>query len=187
MGSNYLSNPAEFLIDTLFGLYILTVMLRFLLAWVHADFYNPISQFLVKVTSPLLLPLRRIFPSFGKIDTSSIVLMFALQILSLTLILLLRGSPLNPATLLIWSFAELLSLLLNIFLFSIFVQVIISWVNPGSHNPITSLLYSITEPIMAPCRKLIPPVSGMDLSPLVALIGIQVAKMLLLPPLYHLV
>jgi len=186
MGSHYVTNPVEFLINTLFGLYILTVMLRVVLAVVRADFYNPVSQFLVKVTNPPLLPLRRLIPSIGKVDTSALVLMLALQMASFSLIALLRGGQIPLGALLILSIAELVGLLLNIFLFSIFVQVIISWINPGTFNPVVSLLYSITEPILRPCRRLIPPMSGMDLSPLVALIAIQLAKMLLLPPLHQL-
>jgi len=186
MGSGYITNPVEFLINTLFGLYILTVMLRFLLAAVRADFYNPISQFLVKVTNPPLRPLRRVLPSIGKLDTSALVLMLALQIASFAVIALLRGGQLSPVALLILSVAELIGLFLNVLLFSILVQVVVSWVNPGTYNPAISLLYSLTEPVMRPCRRLIPPMSGIDLSPLVALIAIQLAKMLLLPPLYAL-
>lgn len=186
MGSSYLTNPAEFLINTLFGLYILAIMLRFLLAWVRADFYNPVSQFLVKITNPALMPLRRIIPSAGKIDSSSIVLMLLLQMISLSLILLLRGSAISIGSLLIWSLGELLGLFLNVFLFAILIQVILSWISPGNYNPVVSLLYSLTEPVLRPVRKLVPPVSGMDLSPLVALIGIQLTKMLLLPPLLSL-
>jgi YggT family protein len=186
MGNSYITNPVEFLINTLFGLYILTVMLRFLLAVVRADFYNPISQFLVKVTNPLLLPLRRILPSIGKLDTGSLVLMLALQMASFALIALLRGGNLSLGALLILSCAELISLFLNVLLFSIIVQVIISWINPGTYNPAVSLLYSLTEPVLRPCRRLIPPISGLDFSPLIALIAIQLVKMLLLPPLYSL-
>lgn len=181
MGTGYVTNPLGFLINTLFGLYILMVMLRFILAVVRADFYNPVSQFLVKVTNPPLLMLRRVIPSTGKIDTSALVLMLGLQLLSFTLIGLLRGSTLALWPLLVLSLRELTELALNIFLFSIFVQVIISWVNPGTYNPVVSLLYSITEPVLRPCRRLVPPISGMDLSPLVALIAIQLAKYLILP------
>jgi len=181
MGTGYVANPLEFLINTLFGLYIMTVMLRFLLAVVKADFYNPVSQFLVKITNPPLVALRRIIPSTGKIDTSALVLMLILQLLSFTLISLLRGGPVTLWPLLILSLRELTELALNVFLFSIFIQVIISWVNPGTYNPVVSLLYSITEPVLRPCRRIIPPISGMDLSPLVALIAIQLAKFLILP------
>ena len=186
MGSSYVTTPLEFLINTLFGLYILTVMLRFLLAAVRADFYNPISQFLVKVTNPPLRPLRRVLPSIGKLDTGSLALMLVLQMASFALITLLRGGSLSLGALLILSCAELISLFLNVLLFSILVQVIISWVNPGTYNPAVALLYSLTEPVLRPCRRVIPPISGIDLSPLVALIAIQLTKMLLLPPLYSL-
>jgi YggT family protein len=104
----------------------------------------------------------------------------------LALIALLRGSEISVGALLILSLAELLGLLLNIFLFAILIQVIMSWINPGAYNPAVSLLYSLTEPVLGPCRRLVPPFSGIDLSPLVALIAIQLAKMLLLPPLYQL-
>lgn len=186
MGSSYLTNPVEFLINTLFGLYILAVMLRFLLALVRADFYNPVSQFLVKATNPVLVPLRRIIPSAGKVDTSAIVLIVALQVAALGLIALLRDSQISIAALLTLSLAELLGLLLNVFLFAILIQVIMSWINPGAYNPAVSLIYSLTEPVLRPFRQLIPPFSGLDLSPLVALIAIQLTKMLLLPPLYQL-
>ena len=186
MGSSYVTNPLEFLINTLFGLYILTVMLRFLLAIVGADFYNPISQFLVKVTNPLLIPLRRFIPSIGKIDTSAVLLMLTLQLVSFGLIALLRGGQFSIASLLILSIAELLGLFLNVLLFAILIQVILSWVSPGTYNAAVSLLYSITEPVLRPCRRLIPPISGIDLSPLVALIAIQLLKMLLIPPLQQL-
>jgi YggT family protein len=186
MGASYVTNPIEFLLNTLFSLYILTVMLRFLLAAVRADFYNPVSQFLVKVTNPPLIPLRRILPSIGKIDVSALVLMLLLQLAALAVIVLLRGGQLSIGALLILSIAELVGLLLNVFLFAILIQVVLSWINPGTYNPVISLLYSLTEPVLRPCRRLIPPMSGIDLSPLVALIAIQLAKMLLLPPLYQL-
>jgi YggT family protein len=183
MGASYFTNPLEFLIGTLIGLFITAVMLRFLLAMVRADFYNPLTQILVKLTNPALKPLRRLIPGFGGIDLSSLLLMLALQMLALTLITLLRGAALHPVGLLLWSIAELLGLLLNIYMFSILIQVVLSWINPGSYNPAVSLIYSINEPLLAPARRLIPPLSGLDLSPVVVLLGLQLAKMLLLPPL----
>lgn len=179
----YAGNAGIFLIKTLFGLYILAIMLRFLFQWVRADFYNPLSQFLVKVTNPPLLPLRRIIPGFGGIDLASVVLMLLLQILELILVGLVRGYSFQPLGLFVLSIAELSSLLLNVFFFSILIQVILSWVNPGGYNPATALLYSLNEPVLRPARRLIPPISGLDLSPIVVMIGLQLATYLVVAPL----
>ncbi|MCK4494101.1 MAG: YggT family protein [Methylococcales bacterium] len=186
MNTSYFSNPAIFLIDTVFSLYILAVLLRFLLQWVGADFYNPISQFLVKITHPPLKIMRRIIPSIGKIDTSSLLLALSLQIISNFSIFLLKGfTPSIPALLLV-SISELLSLCFDIFIFSIFILSLLSWFNPGNYNALHSLLNKISQPILEVCRKIVPDLGGMDISPLVALIGLQLAKMMLLPPLKEL-
>lgn len=179
--NSYLANPLEFLITTLFSLYILAVMLRFLLGMVRADFYNPISQFLVKITNPLLIPLRKIIPGAGKIDVAAIILMLVLQLVMLAIIVALRGVTPPVLTLLVVAIGELVVLAINVFLFAIIVQVIISWINPGSYNPVNGLLNSLTAPVMRPIQRLLPPMSGIDLSPLFALIGLQVLKMLIQP------
>ncbi|MCK5897931.1 MAG: YggT family protein [Methylococcales bacterium] len=186
MNTSYFSNPAIFLIDTLFSLYILAVLLRFLLQWVGADFHNPISQFLVKITHPPLKIIRRIIPSIGKIDTSSLVLALSLQIISNFSIFLLKGfMPSIPALVLV-SVSELLSLCFDIFIFSIFILSLLSWFNPGNYNALHSLLNKLSQPILEVCRKIVPDLGGMDISPLVALIGLQLAKMMLLPPIKEL-
>jgi YggT family protein len=181
MSSSYLTNPLEFLISTLFSLYILTVMLRFILGAVRADFYNPVSQFLVRITNPLLVPMRRIIPSIRQYDTSALLLMLVLQLVSLVIVTMLRGISVPFITLLLVSIGELVILALNIFLFAIVIQVVLSWINPGSYNPINALLYSLTSPVLGPIQRIIPSISGIDLSPLVALIALQVLKMLVLP------
>jgi len=181
VNSSYITNPLEFLITTLFSLYILAVMLRFLLGAVRADFYNPVSQFLVRITNPVLAPMRKLIPSAGKYDTSALLLMLLLQIISLVLMVLLRGSSVSIMALLLFAVAELVLLLINIFIFSILVQVILSWINPGTYTPVGALLHSLTNPILAPMQRIIPPVAGIDLSPLFALIGLQVLKMLIHP------
>ncbi len=183
MGSNYLTNPLIFLIQTLFGLYILAVLLRFLLQLMRADFYNPVSQFLVKVTTPPLRILRRFIPGFGGFDLSAIVLAWGLKYIELLLIVLISGTTLNAWGPLIWSIPELLELVINIFLFAVLIQVILSWINPGTYNPVSMLLYSLTEPVMRPARNVLPPISGLDLSPMLVMIGLVLLKMLLLPPL----
>jgi len=181
VNSTYLTNPLEFLITTLFSLYILAVMLRFLLGAVRADFYNPVSQFLVRITNPVLVPMRKIIPSVGKYDTAALLLLLLLQVLSLVLLVVLRGASVSFLTLLLLAIAELTLLLLNIFIFSIIVQVILSWINPGTYTPVGALLHNITSPVLAPIQRVIPPVGGIDLSPLFALIGLQVLKMLIHP------
>ncbi len=186
MGTSYWSTPVVFLIDTLFSLYILVIVLRFLLQWTRADFYNPISQFLVKVTHPPLKILRRYIPSVGKIDTSSIVLALALQMLADFSILALKGVMVSIAALVVLSFSQLVSLLINVFVFAVFARAILSWFDPGNYNPASSLLHSLTEPLLGVCRKVIPDLGGIDLSPLIALVALQLAKMMILPPLNQL-
>ena len=181
MNSSYLTNPLEFLISTLFSLYILAVMLRFILGAVRADFYNPVSQFLVRITNPLLVPMRRVIPSFRQYDTSALLLMLLLQLVSLVIVIMLRGVSVSFVALLLVAIGELVILAFNVFIFAIVIQVILSWINPGNYNPVNAMLASITRPVMGPIQRLIPPVSGIDLSPLVALIGLQVLKMLVLP------
>jgi len=186
MNPSYLAQPAIFLIDTLFSLYILAVLLRFLLQWVEADFYNPISQFLVKITHPPLKVMRRVIPSIGKIDTSSIVLALVLQIICNFSIFLLQGVFLNIPALIIISFGELLSLAFDIFIFSIFILALLSWFNQGGYSALYSLLAKLTAPILDNCRKIVPDLGGMDISPLVALIALQLIKMMIIPPLQQL-
>ena len=181
MPTNYFTNPLEFLITTLFSLYILAVMLRFLLGVVRANFYNPVSQFLVRITNPLLVPLRRIVPGIGKYDTAALVLLLVLQLLSLTAIVLLRGGDFQLLNLLIRAVFEIFLLTINIFIVAIFVQVVLSWISPGTSNPVNDLLYSLTSPVLRPIQRLLPPLGGMDLSPLFALIGLQVLNMLVRP------
>jgi len=181
MNSSYLTNPLEFLISTLFSLYILAVMLRFILGAVRADFYNPVSQFLVRITNPLLVPMRRVIPSYRQYDTSALLLMLLLQLASLVIVIMLRGVSIPFISLLLAAIGELVILAFNVFIFAIVIQVVLSWVNPGNYNPVNALLSSITRPVMGPIQRLIPSVSGIDLSPLVALIGLQVLKMLVLP------
>jgi YggT family protein len=183
MDDAYLTNPATFLIQTLFGLYILVVLLRFLLQLTRADFYNPVSQFVVKVTAPALRPLRRVIPGVAGIDLSSLVLAWLLKTVELALVLLVAGAGANLLGALLWAIPELVQLLINIFLFAILIQVILSWINPGTYSPVTSLLYSLTEPLLRPARNALPPISGLDLSPMLVMIGLVLLKMLLLPPL----
>ena len=179
----YGTNAIEFLIHTIFGMYLVAVMLRVLLQLTRADFYNPVSQFLVKVTNPPLIPLRRVIPGFMGIDFAAIVLMVVLKALEIFLIVLIKGVSIKISGLVVISIAELLRLLINVYFFTILIQVVISWVNPGSYNPAVSLLYSINEPLLSRARRLIPPISGFDLSPIVVIILLQLLSILLIQPI----
>ena len=186
MDSSYFSNPAVYLIDALFGLYLIAVMLRFLLQLVRANFHNPICQFLVKITNPPLVPLRRIIPGFKGVDVASLFLLFAIQLSAILLKLLIVGKSFSILILIPLAIADLLSLALNVFMVAILVQVVLSWVGQGVHNPLTTTIYSLTEPVLRPVRRVIPTIGGMDLSPLVVLISIPLIKMLVITPISNL-
>jgi len=186
MGFNYLANPVIFVIDSLASLYILALMMRFLLQWCSAPYYNPISQFLVKITHPPLRFLRRFVPPIGKIDSSSLLLIFVLQVLANFLILKLQGIAIGAGTLAVLSFADLVSLFINVFVFAVFARALLSWVGPGAFDAATAILISLTEPLLSVARKMIPDLAGLDLSPLLVLLFLQLAKMVVLPPLQQL-
>ncbi|MDW3095730.1 MAG: YggT family protein [Gammaproteobacteria bacterium] len=160
------NNVLIFLIHTLFTLYIGAVVLRVILSATRADFYNPISQFLVTITNPVLVPLRKILPSIGPIDTASWVMIFGLKALELFLLMLIRGIQPGIGVLIVNTILQVIILIVSIFLYAVIIRAILSWfagMNMG-HNPILSILNSITEPILAPARKVIPPIGMFDLS-----------------------
>lgn len=186
MGASYFTDPLVLIIEALSSLYILAVLMRFLLQWCGADFYNPISQFLVRATQPPLRLMRRYIPPIGKIDTSSLILMLFLQILANFLIGLLQGGALGIGALTLIAIMELINLLFNVFIFSIIARALLSWLNPGRFDAASSILYSLTEPVLNIFRRVIPDLGGIDLSLLAALLFLQVARMVILPPLSQL-
>jgi len=183
MSGSYLTNPIVFLVQTLFGLYITVVVIRFLLQWARADFYNPISQFVVKVTSPVLRPLRQLIPGYGGMDLASLCLAWLLKAVELALLAMLLGLDRSPLAALGWAVPGLIELVINIFLFGVLIRVILSWVNPDPYNPAVALLERLTDPVMRPAQRLVPPIGGIDLSPMLVMIGLVLLQMLLIPPL----
>lgn len=183
---DYLGQAGVYLIETLFGLYIFAVLLRLLLQLTRADFYNPIAQFLVAITNPPLLPLRRVIPGLWGIDWASVVLLAILQALKFYLLDLLKGDVRQPAGFALWVLTDFLQLLVYFYLFTIIVRVLISWVSPNPHNPLVALLVRLTEPLLRPARRLIPPFGGFDLSPIAVLIGLQLSLIVLIQPLFGL-
>jgi len=159
--------------------YITLVLLRFLLQLSRADFYNPISQFIVKATTPPLKPLRKIIPGWGGIDGASLVLAIIIQLITFLLILFAQQFfGFNPITLIAWSAIKVLSLIIQIYYWSIIAAIILSWVAPGSYHPAVALVQQITEPVMRPFRKILPPMGGLDLSPILVFLVINVLKMM---------
>lgn len=170
---------AHLLITFASSIYITIVMVRFLLQLVRADFYNPLSQFIFKATNPLLLPLRKVIPGFFGVDIASLVLALLLQMATIELLSATVGQGLLPILpVLAYSCYKLLELLLNIYMFSFIVIIIVSWIAPHGHNPAVSLLSSITEPVLRPIRNTLPPMGGLDFSVMAALLLIYILKIL---------
>jgi len=198
MGSSYLVSPLMLIINTLFDLYILLVLLRFLLQMLRADFYNPVSQFIVRLTTPPLRVLRRFIPSVAGHDAASIVLCLTLIYAKFMLMRLLSipaahiGGVMAPigsvsyGGLLIYCIADLVALLFTVFLVAVIIQVVISWISPGHYNPIVGLVNKLASPVLNPIRKFLPSMGGIDLSPLFASLLLLVAKMLIVPPIIYL-
>ena len=168
-----------YLISTITDLYVTAILLRLLLQWVRADFYNPLSQFLVKITNPVLVPARRVVPSIGKLDTASVVVMLLLELVQLSIISLLGQSDFGMQFLLLFAIRKLLFTLLMTYFVLIIARVIVSWIANQSRHPLIPLIYQLTEPVMRPFSKLVPPLGGVDLSPLFALITLRFLLLLL--------
>lgn len=168
------------LLNTLVSLAIAAFLLRMILQLVRADFYNPICQFLVKATNPLVIPLRKIIPSVGKVDTASLLLALIAQAIGITLLFQIYGGGFpNPLQLIMWSVIGLCSAVLNLYFFAIIGNIILSWVAQGTNNPGAQILHQITEPVMAPFRKLLPAMGGLDLSPIFVFLCINVLEVML--------
>jgi len=175
-----MNDALVFIIRTLVDLYIITFLLRIIMQWIRADFRNPLTQFILRVTDPLVVPLRRIVPGVGNLDTASLIVVLVLELV-VTVALVKITCVGEPQIMPIISLTILrtIFLTLRVYLFVILIHVILSWVSPGTYNPIAALLASISAPVLRPLRRLIPAIGGLDLSALFALIGIQALTMLL--------
>ena len=175
-----MQNGLTFIVKTLLDLYIITFMMRFILQWVRADFHNPISQFFVRVTNPLVMPARRIVPSLAGLDTASALVIIVLE-LGVTLVLVNTVCMNDASVLQIIGLAVLrtIYMILRVYLFVLLIYIVLSWVNSGGYNPASYLLSSIAEPVLKPFRRFIPSIGGFDLSPVFALIVIQALTLML--------
>jgi len=183
MAGGYFADAGLFLVDTVLGIYILIVLLRFLFQLARADFYNPLSQFIVKASNPPLARLHQLIPSLWGIDLGAIVLLLILEGLRLSVTSLMLGHTPRVGGVLILSIGELLKLAVYVVVFSIFVRALLSWVSSGTSNPMAQLLGSFTEPLLAPARRLLPATGGLDLSPIIVFMVLMLVLKLLVQPL----
>ena len=162
-----------FLIRVLSHLYLLLFLLRFIMQWIRADFYNPLAQFIVRVTNPLVVPARRLIPASSGIDLPTLVLLVLLEVIATWLLLYVASSPATLIQFAVFVLLRLVSLTLSLYTWTILVYVILGWISPGGYHPLTMMLAELNEPVLRPIRRLLPPISGLDLSPLLAVILIQ--------------
>lgn len=169
-----------FIIRTLVDLYIITFVLRIIMQWVRSDFRNPLTQFILRITNPLVIPLRRFVPPIGGLDTATLIVVVVLELIVTIVVtnLTCSGEP-NVLQVISMTVLRVVYLTLRVYLFIILIYVIMSWISPGTYNPAARLMESIAQPVLRPLRRLLPPIGGLDLSALFALIGIQALTMLL--------
>ncbi|NQY25845.1 MAG: YggT family protein [Piscirickettsiaceae bacterium] len=182
MPSAYFSTPLVFLIDVLFGLYLGIIALRLVMQWAQWEYHNPLVQLIIRATQIPVKFLRKYIPSFGRWDSATIILLIIVTLIKISLLSLIQSIPLNLILLLRWGLGDIFSLFITLFSASILIQVILSWIAPhNANNPITPLISRMNSPILRPIKRLLPSMGGLDLSPLIAILGLQVLSMLVLP------
>ena len=163
-----------FLVETLLSLYISAIVIRFLLGYARADFYNPLSQFLVKITNPILVPVRRYIPSLGKLDTSAVTVALVLMFIKTVLLAGLMGGSLNILTSAWVSVGELIRSVIWIYIIALILMAVISWIGSSQGNPVAPLVNSLVSPLVTPVRRRLPPVGMLDLSPMAVMMGLYI-------------
>ena len=183
MGSGYANNAGVFLVNMFVGLYVLVVLLRYLLQLTQADFYNPVSQFLVKATNPPLAWLRRLIPSFGALDAPTLILLLSLQMLEIGLKTFLLGYSPTLLGLVTSAVGVLLKMAIYILVTALFARAIMSWFTGAGYPPLAKLVYTFTEPVLRPAQRILPSSAGIDLSPIAVFIALMLVMKLIVQPL----
>jgi YggT family protein len=179
-----INNAGIFLVQTLVGFFLLILLLRLLLQWAQADFYNPIVQALVKITQPFIVILQPLLPTIAHINLAVLSLAIAVQLLIMVAVLLLYSYALPSLfQLLAWSLVGLLSQTMDIYFFAILVTIILSWLAPNSFHPGALLLRQLTQPVLAKARSMLPAFGGLDFSPILIFIAINLVDMLIIQKL----
>jgi YggT family protein len=179
----YLANAGQLLINFAFGELVALVVLRVLLQLVRANFYNPVCQFLYKLTNPVLMPLRKLIPAWRTLDVAGVLLAWLLTAIKLALLYALAGPSLGMLGLVVMAFADLIDFVLMLYLGLILVRVLLSFVSVERSNPIVPLVIQLTDPLLRPIRRRLPAPGGFDLSPMVAWLAILLVRMLVVAPI----
>lgn len=175
-----MQNALVFVLRTLFDLYLLTFALRLILQWSRVDSWNPLLQFIFRITNPLVVPLRRLLPPIGRIDTATLTALLGLQVIgTVALIRIACIGDAGAGQILFIAILSVARIVLRIYFWAILIHVILSWVSPGGYNPVAAMVAALVEPVLAPFRRLIPLIGGLDLSPVFVIIAIQALIMLL--------
>lgn len=168
-----------FLISSIFSVYIFIVWLRIYLQFMGANFFNPICQFLIIATNPFVLPLRKILPSLKSIDLSSTVLLFATAIIEIFVLGLIAGYLINFFFILFFAVLTIVNTILQVFFWGVILRAIFSFLPQSQYSPTNEILFYISEPLLKPARRMLPPISGIDLSPFIVLLFLGFIKIII--------
>ena len=179
----YVQNALSFTIETLIGLYLIAVILRFLFQLLRIDFRNPIVQMIVTITNPPIIFLRKFIPGLYGIDLASLLLIVIIGMAKLALLLFVAGYSIKWSGVLVLSLADSLNAVIWVFLIAVLIRIILSWIAPRSYHPAVRILDGLSEPILAPFRRLLPSMGGLDLSPILTLLALRLVQQLVVSPL----
>ena len=178
MPSN-ITSAIVFIVNTVTSLYLLVLLLRFWMPILQADFRNPLAQGILRLTSPLVVPVRRIVPPLGRLDTATVLVAFIIQTVTVFLLLIIVGQKAGFVPIAATAVVKLVVLSINLFVYAIFIRVILSWVAQGGYNPATAIITTLTEPVLRPFRRVLPAMGGFDLSPILAIILLLAATIVI--------
>jgi len=172
-----------FLINSLFDMYLFILIIRLILAWVGANYFDPITQFVIRLTDPIIKPLRKRIPNIQRLEVSTLSVIVLLELIKFMLVALLEAGNFNITGIILLAFGDTLKLIIQTFFYAVILQVILSWVQPNSN--INYLLVQFTSPIMRPLHRIVPPVGGFDVTPIPALLLLQLLQIVLVGPLLN--
>ncbi len=168
-----------FIIQAFAQLYLLVLLLRLWLPWFRADFRNPIAQAILRLTSPLVVPVRRVVPPIGRLDTATVIIALGIQYLTILVLLALHKVSAGIGPIALTAVIDLVLLSIRLFIFAIIISIVLSWVAPHTHNPATAFIRTISEPLLRPFRRFAPSMGGIDISPVFAIILLGALSVLL--------